>query len=439
MLIWNLIGWPCFLGVLTVVVGQGINALVTRVLLKRERQRRTVTDDKLQKVTEFVEGIRHLRWHGWQELWRDRIMKARQDELNLRIITSLWAILISFINTLASGMFPVAAFFAYTAFAGQPLRIDVAFPALQLFTMLESRLRDIPDLITVLLNAKVAIDRIEDFLGEEDIKDKSYSVSKASRLAVINVSFSWPGTHHPVLQDVSISFPVGLTVIYGKVAAGKTALLQALLGELDVLSGHYIRPNAMLGYCAQTPWLQSMSIRDNIIFTSAYEDARYKAVLEACALTPDLAFFKDGDRSNIGENGIGLSGGQKARVALARAVYSRAEFLLLDDPLSALDHQTAARIVRNCLGGHLLEGRTAILVTHRTDLCHGLAKQIVEISDGRARVVDSSAASVPVLARVEPSESDDSMSHVPDGQQEVNRVPTKFIEEEHRAHGMLYS
>ncbi len=308
-------------------MAQALNAIITRILLRWEKTRRKATDDKLQKITQFVEAIRHLRWYGWQDFWQEQIMESRQHELNLRIITSLWRSAISFINSFSSGLFPVAAFYAYTVWAGQPLRVDVAFPALQLFTMLEGSLREIPDLITTLLNAKIAVDRIEDFMSEPDKETKSKVIQSENRdtpFLLANASFAWPGIPHPVLQDISLNFPVGLTVICGKVAAGKTALLQGLLGELDRLGGRVNIPNGVIGYCAQSPWLQSMNIRENILFSAPFEEIRYKQVLDACALTEDLASFQHGDLSNIGENGIGLSGGQKARVALARAVYSRA-------------------------------------------------------------------------------------------------------------------
>ena len=171
MLIWRLIGWPCLFGVLTVFIAQGFNILITRLLLRWERLRRKTTDKRLQNITEYVSAIRHLRWYGWQDFWQDRIMQTRQQELNLRIVTGLWGILIRFMNNLGSGMFPVASFYAYTVLAGQPLRVDIAFPALQLFSMLEGSLSEIPNLITVLLNARIAVGRIEDFM-EEPNKDQ---------------------------------------------------------------------------------------------------------------------------------------------------------------------------------------------------------------------------------------------------------------------------
>ena len=178
-----------------------------------------------------------------------------------------------------------------------------------------------------------------------------------------------------------------------------------------------------------------LSIRENILFNSSQEEGgRYKQVLEACALTSDLASFRDGDLSNIGENGIGLSGGQKARVALARALYSRASLVLLDDPLSALDHQTAETVVRNCFEGPLLKGRTVILVTHRTELCRGIARQLVEMSNGRARTLDG--VGYPGSSMLRRIRSSDSVKS-PDGKvDEVeSAVPDKFIEEEYRALG----
>ena len=435
ILVWKLIGWPCFLGAVTVVIAQVINAFVTRILLGWERKRRAATDKKLNKTSSFVTAIRHLRWYGWQDFWLAQIMQSREFELHLRVITSMWKILISFTNQFASCMFPVVAFYAYTALAGQPLRIDVAFPALQLFMMLESDLRSIPDLITTLLNAKIAVDRIEDFMREPNTEIDTKVIRDGGSLQLQEASFAWPGLETMVLTNVTLKFPIGLTIVCGKVAAGKSALLQALLGELDSRGGHTVRPPVGIGYCAQTPWLQSMSIRDNILFSLPYEEERYRQVLNACALLPDLASFKHGDLSNIGENGIGLSGGQKARVALARAVYTKAPILMLDDPLSALDHQTAESIAQNCLNGPLLEGRTIILVTHRVGLCLPFATQVVEVSSGTARVLQESD-----LGQLEVSSQSTSTlsSTEKDPQsltQDADAVPDKFIEDEHREHG----
>ncbi|KAL8690584.1 MAG: hypothetical protein Q9218_004004 [Villophora microphyllina] len=437
VLVWKLIGWPCLFGVVTVVVAQSVNVLITRILLQYERERRKVTDGKLKKITQYVAAIRHLRWYGWQDFWQEQVMQARQKELKFMVITGFWRALINFANYLASGLFPVAAFYAYTALAGEPLRIDIAFPALQLFGMLENSLRDVPNLITTLLNAKIAVGRIEDFMKEPN-KDDAMSGSDPRgkpQAKLQEASFAWPGTLLEVLSNVSLEFPVGLTVICGKVAAGKTALLQALLGELEGRGGNVTLPSDVVGYCAQTPWLQSMSIRDNILFMSPYEEGRYRKVLEACALTQDLATFKHGDLTNIGENGVGLSGGQRARVALARAIYSQAKMLFLDDPLSALDHQTAEFIVQKCFCGPLTEGRTVVLVTHRTALCQNVAKQVVEVLDGQARVLDKSLLPSSETPSSLVADLADQDKEEQQNDKEEDEVAEKFIEDEKRAHG----
>ena len=433
ILVWKLIGWPCLLGVVTVVIAQCINAIITRVLLQWERIRRSATDTKLQKTSHFVEAIRHLRWYGWQDFWLDLILHARQKELDLKVRTSFWTVMINFVNTFASNMFPVAAFYAYTALAGLPLRIDVAFPALQLFKMLESSLREIPGLITVLLNARIAVGRIEKFMAEPD-KENSEThfapINESSQLELRNASFAWPGHSGNVLHNIDLTFSTGLTVVLGTVASGKSALLQAMLGELDIRSGFVSRPTDMSGYCAQTPWLQSMSIRDNILFSSPYDEDRYHRVLEACALTVDMSAFKDRDSSLIGENGIGLSGGQRARVALARAIYSPAKILMLDDPLSALDHQTAETIVKKCFRGPLIDERTVILVTHRVELCKNIAQQMIEITSGRAQKLERGER----LSQVQyPESADDPQTKKHETQ--ATKMPDKFLEDEKRVHG----
>ncbi|KAG9245513.1 ABC transporter-like protein [Calycina marina] len=429
VLIWKLMGWPSLIGAVIVVMAQVINAYIARILLRWEKDRRAATDVKMHQVSQLVESIRHLRWYGWQDVWIARIMESRKHELKLRVITTLWSTLIAVINVTAAGLLPLVAFYAYTVLAGLPLRIDVAFPAMQYFVMLDNRLRELPDLITVLLNAQVSIKRIDDFMNEPDKLDAADTHSSTD-LEMNNASFAWPGASEPVLKDITLSFTAGLTVVFGQVGAGKSALLQALLGEADLLSGEYRRTNSMVGYCSQSPWLQSMSIRDNILFSTPYDSVRYRDVLEACALIPDMVNFKNGDLSLVGENGVGLSGGQKARIALARAVYSQSKILLLDDPLSALDHQTAETIVWRCINGPLAEGRTTILVTHRTELCRELANQLVEIHEGHAKVINLISTAGEPLTRVETTNSQKEHD-----KKDLMAIPDKFIEDEHRSHG----
>ncbi|KXT12621.1 hypothetical protein AC579_4220 [Pseudocercospora musae] len=432
-LVVNYLGWPSMMAVGLVFLAQIMNAILARILVHYEKKRRFATDSKLQIVSQFVEAIRHLRWYGWQETWLNQALTARQQELLLRVISNSWNLVIGFVNTLSYDLVPVVAFFSYTVIAKKELTVDIAFPALQLFAMMTSQLRELPGLIVALINAWVAVQRIEDFMAEPQLQEMATEALIGDKLAVDKASFAWPGASEPVLKEVNLSFPEGLSVVFGEVASGKTALLQALLGELDMLEGQLIRPPEPTGYCAQTPWLQSMSIRENILFSAPYEGERYQAVLDACALTPDLAEFKAGDLSLIGENGIGLSGGQRARVALARAVYSRTKILLLDDPLAALDQQTAESIVQKCFTGPLLQGRTTVLVTHRTDLVRDVADQLIELTNGKAAIIDHDAAQISKSPAAE--EAVEAQDEDQKKKQKAAAVPEKFIEDEHRAYG----
>ncbi|KAH9922425.1 multidrug resistance-associated ABC transporter [Fomitopsis serialis] len=203
------------------------------------------------------------------------------------------------------------------------------------------------------------------------------------------------GDHRFELRDLTVMFPEGqLSVVTGPTASGKTALLMALLGEMTRLEGRIVMSKNSskvdehglmhaISYSAQSPWLRHQSIKDNILFGYPYDEERYNQVVECCALKPDLEILEDGDATEIGARGVSLSGGQKARVALARAVYAPTKYVLLDDPLSAVDSHTARLLFDKLFRGPLLANRTVILVTHHVELVLPGAHYLVRMLDGR--------------------------------------------------------
>ena len=438
VLIWVLLGPSCFIGILVVFVGQVLNGIFTKIQLQIIKRSRGATDARLQVTSQYIESIRHLRWYSWHEKWLKQIHEAREHELLLRVRIMIWSSVMNFTNMLSNGLFPVAALYGYTVLAQRTLSIDIMFPALNLFSMLAGNLREIPQIITQLANAYVAMSRIEEFMQEPDREEKlTLAETVDGTLRLSNCSFAWPDQHEPVLRELNLHFGEGFHIVHGKVGSGKSALLQALMGELDRLSGESQIPDEMIGYCSQTPWLQSMTIRDNILFSAPYDEWRYRNVLDACELLPDLASFDHGDLSPIGENGIGLSGGQKARVALARAVYSQTRILLLDDPISALDFNTAESIVSKCFDGPLMKGRVVVLVTHRTDLVRRVATQYVLVDDGTALVSSSNSSSSDITRTGTPNGTkgvdQDGGDGVRNRDIDTAAIPSKFEEEEHRA------
>jgi ABC-type multidrug transport system fused ATPase/permease subunit len=428
-LMWKILGPSCFLGLVVLLVSQGLNLYLTKIRLRWKRYQKSATDARIQATVQFIEVIRHLRWYGWQNHWLDQVLKARLHELKTKAKTMAFSIGISITDALGRYLFPVVALYSYTYLARNSLSIDIIFPALQCFQRLDETMRSTPRLITESLNAYIALGRIEEFMTEPNKEYERNIVAVSSSIKLDECDFAWPKELDPILRNISLEIQTGLTVIYGKVGAGKSALLQALLGELDKLKGEKQVPNDIIGYCSQTPWLQSMSIRDNILFFEPYEESRYRKVIDACELLPDFGTFKHGDLSNIGEKGIGLSGGQKARVALARAVYSRASILVLDDPFSALDYKTAESIVHKLFQGPLVQDRTVILVTHRIDLIRHLADQVIEVINGRAEVLSQKDIDLRLNGANDKSSTEVEIEEY----SQKSGTPDKFLRDEKRA------
>lgn len=261
-------------------------------------------------------------------------------------------------------------------------------------------------LISDFLDASVSTNRIESYLNGPEIKPIT---EDGSDIAFEGVSIAWPVDEETpdeerfVLRAINLRFPRGeLSVISGKTGSGKSLLLSALIGEADLVKGRIFAPNAptiferhdhkanrdnwiiptLKAYVAQTPWIENASLRDNILFGLPLDEERFGQTLDACALRQDLAMFPDGDLTELGTNGINLSGGQKWRVTLARAVYSRAGILVLDDIFSAVDVHVGRHIFEKCLTGELCRGRTRILVTHHVALCQPRTRFLVELGEG---------------------------------------------------------
>ncbi|KAK4169958.1 putative ATP-dependent permease [Cladorrhinum sp. PSN259] len=450
ILIWHILGPAALSGVCILLVSMFINSFIIKSLLRREVDRRKTSDQKQEETNQFVEHIRHLRWYDWQGTWLARILKTREAELMKRVTTGLLTIAIRNVTMLGSFLFPVAAFFAYTMISRKPLTVDIAFPALSLFEMLQSSLTSLPGLVSTLINARISMQRVEAFMLEPDKEDEDWKAWVEGddqdgppgklEISMTNSSFSWPESTKEVLKNVAFSCQPGLTMVCGKVGIGKTAFLESILGELDQHGGDKTAPHEDFAYCTQTTWLQSMSIRENILFSAGYDSSRYEQVIDACCLREDFSLFRSRDLTMVGENGVGLSGGQKARVALARAIYSRARILLLDDPIAALDHHTATSVMQKLFSNKnssLMAGRLVVFVTHRVDIVKPYAYQVIEVGEhGRVETfslgeLENNERLKHLAAIVAPQEESNTASN----EESQNAKPDHMIEEEYRAHG----
>ncbi|XP_022103515.1 ATP-binding cassette sub-family C member 9-like [Acanthaster planci] len=188
------------------------------------------------------------------------------------------------------------------------------------------------------------------------------------------------------MSDINIEIPAGkLTMIIGQVGCGKSSLLSAILGEMTTISGkvEINREKGSIALAAQKPWLVNASLQDNILFSRELDQQRYKGVINACALSPDIEILPGGDQTEIGEKGINLSGGQKQRVSVARTMYSGRDIIILDDPLSALDVHVGRHLFEEGIVSWLLNNnQTVILVTHQLQYLRR-ADLIIHLKDGR--------------------------------------------------------
>ncbi|KAK7427150.1 hypothetical protein QQZ08_006263 [Neonectria magnoliae] len=382
----DIMGWPSCIGFGLMGLFLTFNSLLVRESIKLERARASHSDRRAQAVSHFVEASRPLKLNGWTSSWSSRIMKFRDLEMTKRLQISLVGAAISTVNVLGGATYPLASITLYTLILGKGLPNDVIWPSLQLFGHLESSVKEAFDLISAYWKATIPVERVNKYMSEPD-RDEECNTLASKDIEFAGASFSRPSTDHLVLCKVTLKFTTGLTVIRGKVGAGKSSFLLAMLNEMEHRGGHFFRPDEPVAYAQQLPWIQNKTIRENILFHQGYDPVRYREVLNACALVNDLQSLDKGDQTKLEEGGIGLSGGQRARVALARAIYSQCRILLLDDPLAALDHGTASTIVQRFLCGPLAQGRTIVMVTHRDDLVLRHSDQVVDIVDGRAHVL----------------------------------------------------
>jgi ATP-binding cassette subfamily C (CFTR/MRP) protein 4 len=229
-----------------------------------------------------------------------------------------------------------------------------------------------PQAIGMLAEAVVSVGRLEKFMLYDELDRDFQSAPKKSNdllqepgIVMEKVCAKWKGeSSEMTLSNVNLRVqPTTKVCVIGKVGAGKSSLIQAILGELSIESGK-IEVNGKISYASQEPWLFSGSVKQNIIFGLPVDKHRYRAVIKACSLVRDFELWPDGDKTIVGERGVSLSGGQKARINLARAVYRDADIYLLDDPLSAVDAHVGRHLFDNCIKTYLKD-KLVILVTHQ--------------------------------------------------------------------------
>ena len=265
-----------------------------------------------------------------------------------------------------------STFMVFVLTQKQPLTTEIVFPALTLFNLLTFPLAILPMVITSIVEASVAVGRLTSFFSADELQPDAVTRREAAEeigeesIRIIDGTFTWNREgEHLALQDISFSANKGdLSCIIGRVGAGKSSFLLSILGDLWKICGAVV-VRGDIAYVAQQSWVMNASVKENIVFGHRWDPNFYNQTVRACALLEDFESLPDGDRTEVGERGISLSGGQRARLTLARAVYARADIYLLDDVLSAVDQHVGRHLIEHVLGPKgLLSGKTRILATN---------------------------------------------------------------------------
>ena len=433
--LYRLLGWAAFAGISVAVLFLPVNHYTSNSFASVQDKLMTTRDKRVSLMNEVLQSIRMIKYMAFEKPFEKRIEQARAEELKQLRRNFYLEVIFQAIWGVSPILCVLVSFGTYTIVMKQDLTPSTAFAALAVWNELRFALNIIPEILVQALQTLVSLRRLEKYLATPEVDDVvpqgALTPAPATNPAFVNATVTWPQkvvdpnavaedeeVEKPFeLQGLDVSFPAAqFSLVCGNLGAGKTLLLLALLGEADVLSGEVLCPrsppdaislpsiewdklitddNWVLPNCAafvpQNAWLQNATLQDNVTFGLPFRQARYDAVLAACSLVSDIAILEDGDQTEIGEKGINLSGGQKARVSLARAVYSRASLLLLDDVLSAVDNHTAQHIFQS-LTGPLMQGRTIILVSHSVALVAPGADYVVHLDNGRVKFAGQGSA-----------------------------------------------
>ncbi|XP_017971378.1 PREDICTED: putative ABC transporter C family member 15 [Theobroma cacao] len=345
-------------------------------------------DSRIKATSETLKSMRVLKLHAWEPTFLKKLLQLRETERNWLKKYLYTCSAVAFLFWASPTLVSVITF-GVCILLKTPLTSGTVLSALATFRILQEPIYNLPELISMIAQTKVSFDRIQEFLGEvEQRKFVPDRVPKASDVAIEieTGEYAWE-TSSQNLKKPTIKITEKMKImkgykiaVCGSVGSGKSSLLCSMLGEIPRISGAVIEVYGKKAYVPQRSWVQTGTIRENILFGKDMDHAFYKNVLEACALNQDIEMWVNNDMSVVGERGMNLSGGQKQRIQLARAVYSDSDIYVLDDPFSAVDAHTGKHLFKKCLTG-LLSQKTVIYATHQLEFLDA-ADLVLVMKDG---------------------------------------------------------
>ncbi|XDV24943.1 hypothetical protein PO909_028962 [Leuciscus waleckii] len=430
ILLYYLLGDSALIGAGVILLLAPVQYLIATKLADTQKSTLDHSTDRLKKTTEILKGIKLLKLYAWENIFCDRVEETRGKELTSLKTFALYTSMSIFLNAAIPIAAVLATFVTHAYIEEVRLSPAKAFASLALFHILVMPLFLLSTVVRFAVKALVSVQKLSEFLQSDEIGDDSWrngdmsmplevgkkykyqgdtkAVNRKGRYRMDNYEqpmrrqlrptetedvavqvndgfFTW-GSNLSTLSDINIRIPTGqLTMIVGQVGCGKSSLLLAMLGEMQTISGKVFWSNKnrySVAYATQKSWLLNATVEENITFGSPFNKQRYKAVIDACSLQPDIDLLPFGEQTEIGERGINLSGGQRQRICVARALYQNTNIVFLDDPFSALDIHLSDHLMQEGILKFLQDDkRTLVLVTHKLQyLIH--ADWIIAMKDG---------------------------------------------------------
>jgi ATP-binding cassette subfamily C (CFTR/MRP) protein 1 len=395
-LLWRQIGPATFAGVAVIILMLPVTAGISQLMRRLQLKLMGVKDERIKICNEVLAGMKVIKLQAWEHSFTKRVLEFRSEELS-KLRTYIYArsgsmTLFSAIPSLVT----VTSFYTYVKL-GNTLDVGTALASLALFNILRFPLFMLPQVLNSIIEASVSVDRLSSYFQEEEREQVGPGDLDSVGVCVSNADFMWDtsptasssesssraseedsllqedsildkealggGDSLPVLQGVSLEArPGDLIAVVGHVGAGKSTLLSGILGDARCSRGG-VNLRGSVAYVSQQPFIQNATVRENVCFGLPFDEAKYAEALRVSSMQKDLAVLPGGDLTEIGEKGINLSGGQRTRVAIARAVYQDADIYLLDDILSAVDSHVGHDIFKECIKT-ALKDKLVVLVTH---------------------------------------------------------------------------
>ncbi|NWQ79416.1 MRP4 protein, partial [Columbina picui] len=385
ILLWMEIGPSCLAGMAVLIILLPVQTCIGRLFSSLRSKTAALTDVRIRTMNEVISGMKIIKMYAWEKSFAELVNGLRRKEIAMVMKSSYLRGLNLASFFVASKITVFMTFMAYVLL-GNAISASRVFVAVSLYGAVRLTVTlFFPAAVERVSEAVVSIRRIKNFLMLDEVshfKPQLHSNYENIVLHVQDLTCYWDKSlENPALQQLSFTVRRGeLLAVIGPVGAGKSSLLSAILGELPKDKG-LINVTGRIAYVSQQPWVFSGTVRSNILFDKEYEKEKYEKVLKVCALKKDLELLADGDLTVIGDRGATLSGGQKARVNLARAVYQDADIYLLDDPLSAVDAEVGRHLFEKCIC-QALHQKISVLVTHQLQYLRS-ANQILILKDGK--------------------------------------------------------